>query len=62
MCVFVCEGEGHPNKKGGGAPTKDPKINKRGGGGGGEAIISNWRVSIPKDSLAELLSKPLDKT
>ena len=33
MCVFVCEGEGHPNKKGGGAPTKDPKINKRGGGG-----------------------------
>ena len=35
MCVFVCEGEGHPNKKGGGAPTKDPKINKRGGGGGG---------------------------
>ena len=61
MCVFVCEGEGHPNKKGGGAPTKDPKINKRGGGGGG-AIISNWRVSIPKDSLAELLSKPLDKT
>ena len=61
MCVFVCEGEGHPNKKGGGAPTKDPKINKR-EGGGGEAIISNWRVSIPKDSLAELLSKPLDKT
>ena len=62
MCVFVCEGEGHPNKKGGGAPTKDPKINKRGGRRGGEAIISNWRVSIPKDSLAELLSKPLDKT
>ena len=29
----MCEGEGHPNKKGGGAPTKDPKINKRGGGG-----------------------------
>ena len=30
----MCEGEGHPNKKRGGAPTKDPKINKRRGGGG----------------------------
>ena len=48
MCVFVCEGEGHPNKKGGGAPTKDPKINKRGGGGGGGGYYLELESKHPK--------------